>query len=777
MIRESSLSGISREGLLTPKLCIVTEWPLREGWERDFLVRSLLREGIYEQQIEWRSLLEQRPYGGTIWSLGREAIAQRTDTLRDACREAEASLFITLGDHCTNLLTGRSGIDKWQASVLHCAGKAVIPCYPMDRVSKDLSLQVWISLCARKAASELKNPTKEQTYAFLLNPPVEETLAFLRDRVRAATRVSVDIETGRGQINTVGFAISPTEAIAINVLPERLGPVSFMEVWRAITDILQSDQPKVLQNFIYETLFFSRYGIRLNSVHHDTMIAQKFLWPELEMGLDAVGRLYTDMPYWKDDGKSWNNIRDWERHYEYNCKDTVGTLRGYAGQVADLRERGLADLYYGYITKLFPAVAEMCSWGIPLSEENLKRMRAEVSGEYEKTLAALRAEAGAEALNPRSPAQVKKFLSGKGYTIPKKYDSKEKKYKESTDEKSLKKLRMKHGNDRSLDYLLRLSKLGKAHSSYLTFKYDADRRMRFSLNCHGTETGRWSGYCDPWDNGVNPQTVPGGSKGFNIKSIFEAEPGFVFLQCDLRQAESRFVAYDSADLNLMKTLEDNSRDIHSEVAAEICAAWGLNPAEEQKDKQNWKKKWRQLGKKSGHGANYSMKENTFIESCIAEMDLVLTKAEATRVLEAYHKLFPGIRRWHARLRQELQQRRYLGTPLGRVRYFYSRLDDDCYRQAYAYRPQSTIPDVTNHLMLHLLESRRLGAFEFRLLLQCHDSVLLEVPECFVPKIARECLATEHWHPRIDLPGGRLIIPTEVEVGRNWGNLDKWEGES
>lgn len=760
---------------MTPKLCIVTEWPLREGWERDFLVRSLLKEGIYEQQIEWYSILDSRPYAGIIYSIGKDALAQRSSDALEAIGRIENSLFITLGDYCTNLLTEKAGIDKWQASVLHTKGKTVIPCYSMDRVSKDLSLQVWVTLCARKAAAELKTPSKEQTYDFLLNPPLEQTLAFLEGPCRAADALSVDIETGRGQINTVGFAISRTQAIAINVLPDRLGTEAHRRLWESIRTLLEGEQPKILQNFIYETLFFSRYGIRLENVAHDTMIAQKFLWPELEMGLDAVGRLYTDMPYWKDDGKSWNNIRDWDRHYEYNCKDTVGTLRGYVGQVADLRERGLENLYNGYIKKLFPAVAEMCSWGIPLSEENLKKMRAEVSGEYEKTLTALRAEEGAASLNPRSPAQVKKYLAGKGYTIPKKYDSKEKKYKESTDEKSLKKLRMKYSEDKSLDYLLRLAKLGKAHSSYLTFSYDADKRMRFSLNCHGTETGRWSGYCDPWDNGVNPQTVPGGSKGINIKSIFETQPGSVFLQCDLRQAESRFVAYDSADLNLINTLEDSARDIHSEVAAEICIAFGMDPVVE-RAKPDWKKKWRQLGKKSGHGANYSMKENTFIESCIAEMDLVLTKAEATRVLEAYHKLFPGIHRWHATLRRELQQTRCLKTPLGRVRYFYSRLDDDCYRQAYAYRPQSTIPDVTNHLMLHLIESRKQGSFDFRLLLQCHDSVLLEVPESYVPAIAKECVATEHWHPRIDLPGGRLIIPTEVEVGRNWGNLEKYEGE-
>ena len=628
---------------------------------------------------------------------------------------------------------------------------------------KDLSLQLWVSLCCRKAAAERNSPLLiRRPHVFLLNPPLADTLAFLRDRVAHAEVVSVDIETGRGQINTVGFAVSPYETIAINVLPERLADGTYYELWQAMAGILESDRPKILQNFIYEHAYFSRYGIRLNNVRHDTMIAQKFLWTEFEMGLDAVGRMYSQMAYWKEDGKSWNNIRDWERHYEYNCKDTTGTFEGYLGQVSELRERGLSSLYSGYIQRLFPAVAEMCSSGIPVSVSNLHGVRDSVSAEYSTAVRTLQGMDGAESLNPRSPAQVKKFLQAdkRGYAVPKKYDSATKGYKESTDEKSLKKLRMKYPEDSALPLLLRIAKLGKAQSSYLNFGYDSDNRMRYSLTCGGTETMRWSGHCDPWDGGVNPQTVPGGNKGINIKTVFECTPGSTFLSCDLKQAETRFVAYHAPDPALIAVLEDPTRDIHREVAAEIFKCPLAEVTKEQ----------RQLGKKSGHGANYSMKEATFIDSCISEMDLVLSRNEANNILEAYHRLFPGIRHWHATIRRELAQTRKLTTPWGWSRQFWGRLDDDMFRQAYAFRPQSTVPYIVNQLMLHLMESRKQGAFSFNLLLQCHDSLLLEVPDRFVPAIAKECRATEHWHPKIELAGGRLIIPTSVEVGRNWGEL-------
>ncbi len=727
------------------QLLVISESML-QGWDRAFLERKFLEQGIRTEQISW-IVLEKMHFTGP------------------------GDITILLGETCLRALNKQS-IDKWQASIIRTEYGTHIPCYDMKRVNKDFTLQVWVSICAQKAARLLRGEIKEKKYDFKLNPPLEETINFLDTEIPRASAISVDIETGRGHINTVGFAISGETAIAVNVLPDRLSTASFKRLWNSITRIVESEQPKILQNFIYEHLYFSRYGIRLNSVVHDTMVANKFLWPELEMGLDSVGRIYTDIPYWKDDGKSWNNIRDWEAHYRYNCTDTVGTYQGYEGQRRDLKERGLDRLHDEYLTKLYPAIAEMCSRGIPLSPRLLGELRVKTVAEYESALRDFHSDPNARTVNPKSPAQVQKYLSAKGYQIPKKYDSKTKTYKASTDEKSLKKLRLKHTEDKSLDSLLTLSKLGKAISSYLSFTYHDDCRMRFSLNAAGTETMRFAGHCDPWDNGVNPQTVPAGNKGINVRNVFEAPPGRELLEIDLRQAESRFVAYDSADLNLIQTLEDPARDIHWEVAEKILESLGKSGIVRDSKEGKF---WRQLGKKSGHGANYSMKEATFIDSCLSEMNIVLTKPEATKILEAYHQLYPGIRRWHSALRQELCQQRRLKTPAGWERYFYGRMDDDTFRQAYAFRPQSTIPFVVNKLMLHLMELRSAGLLNFSLLLQCHDSLLLELAEGTADSVIQAAEKSDHWHPIIDLPGGRLRIPIESKVGRIWGSLKVTNG--
>jgi len=241
-----------------------------------------------------------------------------------------------------------------------------------------------------------------------------------------------------------------------------------------------------------------------------------------------------------------------------------------------------------------------------------------------------------------------------------------------------------------------------------------------------------------------------------------------FVQIDLRQAESRFVSYDSCDETLIAMLEDSTKDVHSYVAQEIMNV--LNVDRATCTAEEFKTTWRQLGKKSGHGANYSMAATTFQESCLKEMNLVLTKTDATKILEAYHTLFPGIRKWHKGIRDTVYRERCLRNPFGRVRYFYSRMDDNTFREAYAYRPQSTVPDIVNHLMLRLCEERSAGKLDFWLHLQCHDSLTLSCVPDSVERIAEFALDTTKWHPEVILPAGRLVIPTSVEVGTCLGEL-------
>jgi len=513
-----------------------------------------------------------------------------------------------------------------------------------------------------------------------------------------------------------------------------------------------------MQNGIYERTYLSRYGISVNNFRFDTMCAQKFLWPELEKGLDNVGRIYTLEPYWKDDSKvaaeagkqkDWGNIRDWPAHFAYNCRDTSNTLIAMHGQRRDLEARGMASLYDDYIAKLFPCVYEACASGVPLNTEAQTRLIAE----YEAKLTVLIKQLSIE-INPRSSKAKLKLLNDKGYSMPIKRST----GKESADELSLKKLRLKHPGDDDIRILLETAGIEKALSSYLRVKTLEDKRIRFMLDACSTETFRMSSSKDVWGGGFNIQTL-----NADAKQMIEwpVESGRVFVEFDLEQAESRFVAMDACESTLLGMLE-RKEDVHRYVAAEIF----------QKPMADITHDERQLGKKSGHGANYGMGVATFQDSCLRELDVVLDKKMATRVLESYHRVFPNLRRWHAQIRDTVYRERKLTNPAGMVRYFYSRMADETYRQAYAWRPQSYIPYITNKLMIALVEQRDVGKFDLTIHAQIHDSVLISCRPDQVKIITEFAKQTKLWQPAAMLPAGNLVIPVSGKMGRNLSRMEK-----
>jgi DNA polymerase I-like protein with 3'-5' exonuclease and polymerase domains len=730
------------------------------GWEKSLLEEKCARAGFLPKEVVY------------------ESIYPNPDTLTLRLNSYGANVIVALDEEPLRAVTGKNSIWKWHLSPLDAGveltTKKVIPSFHPDQIRKQPELGLYLELALRRAREESRSKEfNRKPQRFLLNPRIDDTLESLR-KLKDEPYLSIDIETGRGQINTVGFAWSASDAIAINVLPDNYGPANYHRLWQAIHTLLTGPSRKIYQNALYEVMCFSRYGIQTN-VWHDTMLAQKFLWPELDKGLDNVGRLYTKEPYWKDDGKvvsggksekkDWGNIRDWPAHYTYNCRDTANTFEACFNQRRDLEQRGKLALFDSYLMPLFEPVSEMCLRGLPLDV----RKRGELQETYEKEVKALSGNLSRPEINPSSPKQKLKLFKDKGYAIPKSRGS-DGKWKESTDELSLKKMLLKNPEDKDIPVLLKIAELQKALSSYLRVETNPfTGRIHFSYDLHGTETGRFACRKDPWDQGFNAQTIPKYAKEM---ISWPEDSGRFFVQCDLKQAESRFVAYDTADTNLIAALEDPKRDIHSEVAMQIVQTLGIDVSGV--SKEEFKQKWRQLGKKSGHGANYAMQEGTFIENVLKEMDLVLSKKEATAILEAYHNLFPGIRRGHRNIEKTLWNERKLSNPFGRERYFYGRMDSNTFREAYAYRPQSSIPDVTNSLMLALWAEREAERLSFWFHAQVHDSIVVSALASDIDPIAEFMLDFKVWQKEIKLAGGSLLIPTDVEVAQSLGKLKTWK---
>jgi uracil-DNA glycosylase family 4 len=751
---------ISGDGPLDAKILVITHMP---SWndkpaKRPFsdasgklLFDQFFKAGITRSRVRTESICERVPPARKYFLLdSTERDAWASDCL-DRISKLSPNVIVPVGEEALRLVTDKTGIGKWQLSILEgFQGKKVVPLHHPDYIMAVYKEIPFITFGAQRVFEQSQFPEIRRVERnFIIHPTVEQTLAWINSALDSEY-LSFDIETGAGQITCIGFATHPKEAICIPTLPKDYSSADFYRLWRGIAELLSSKSKKVAQNWIYDATYLSRYGIRVRNLYHDTMVCQKFLHPELPMGLDTIARLYTEEPYWKDEGKDWGQRANIDQLYYYNCKDAACTLEAALGQKVDLKQRNLERLFYERQMAYTASVLEMSWTGLTINQEKRSQLRDTTVAKIETLQKDLDEESVrllGDKINVRSHAEVKNLLRAAGYKLPV-IDG-----KESSDKHALLKLRLKDPESKILTPLIRISEENKKLSSFINYTHDSDNVLRYTLYNHGTESARWSSGKDPWDRGLNAQTVPA-----KLRPQFIAPLGRTFIEVDLKQAESRFVAWDGPVPKLIQMYLDGI-DIHRYVAS--------HPLLFNKPIEKITKDERQLGKKTGHAANYGMRGSTLSDSCLKEMDLVLSIHKADQMLEGYHAaLDNGVRRWQQKIQEEVRRTRKLRTPVGYERYFYDRISDDLFREAYSYKPQNVVVFVLNELMLRMYGYRNVWLHN-----QIHDALLFSVPDEEVLDALERVKDQDAWNPTLKLAGGEMRIPIDAQMGKVWKEME------
>jgi len=363
--------------------------------------------------------------------------------------------------------------------------------------------------------------------------------------------------------------------------------------------------------------------------------------------------------------------------------------------------------------------------------------------------------------NPESEQQLKVVLYGV-LKLPKRM----KKGKLTTDEEALKSL-LPHDQSGLVQCLLTLAKTGTMRSVLERIKPGEDGRIRSSFNPAGTETGRFSSSETFLVASTNLQNMPkreaAADPRFDVRQCFIPKPGHVLVEADLSGAEAWVTAACAGDLDLLERLR-SGEDIHCWTAGYIFdkPADDVTPAE------------RQLGKMARHALNYGMQWKTFQANVNAEADttgVAIEAALAKRICASYHRLHPRLETWWRDVQRRLVASGTLRTQFGRERTFFGRGAgtwlSETHREAIAFEPQSSVADLLNRGLLRWWRQHdgKLG----ELILQVHDSVVVETPEVKAPlvvKLLRRCLTEE-----ITVHGVAITIPTEVSTGTNWGAME------
>jgi DNA polymerase-1 len=507
------------------------------------------------------------------------------------------------------------------------------------------------------------------------------------------------------------------------------------------------------------------------------------LYPEFEKKLAFHQSLWTRHPFHKDDGKQFNIKRDnIIKYLQYNARDAVVTRELYdvfEKQAREIQIPGFpnwADEWlFGYALKLHDFYRRMESVGLKTNKDR----QNELIAEYVEKLRMVKMEMDSitgGGINYNSHPQIRKLL----YKKPGLEDSFEHSFglpeRKGTDEDTLVALAANNTKNpvhkRAIELLLDYRRIRKTLGTYLVAEADYDGRMRTSYRICGTETGRSStGILKP---PVRPEKIglafqtltKHGDIGPEIRSEFDADPGYSFVETDMSQAEARIVALLG---NMDKTLDLFRRkaDIHR-----LTASWifGLTP-------EQITNELRFIGKTTRHAGNYGMGKNRLMHIVNTDakkfnIKISISEWKAGIILKKFHDFEPNIVGvFHAAIEKALaDNNRVLVNPFGRYRQFFGEWGHDLFKEAYAHIPQSTVPD---HLRRAGMRAERRFAAEnidARFVIEAHDAFIALVRDEHIDRYIR-IIHEEIEQPidfsRCTISRGTLVIPAESKVGKNY----------
>jgi DNA polymerase I-like protein with 3'-5' exonuclease and polymerase domains len=143
------------------------------------------------------------------------------------------------------------------------------------------------------------------------------------------------------------------------------------------------------------------------------------------------------------------------------------------------------------------------------------------------------------------------------------------------------------------------------------------------------------------------------------------------------------------------------------------------------------------------------------------------------MLQAMASGVPAVVRWQAEVEDTVKSTRAITNAFGLRRTFFGMIDNDAIREATAFNPQSTVGQLMNFALERIYHESDL-MHELDLLLQIHDACIGQSP---IDDVQRHTeVVGQLMDISLNIKGRELIIPSDIEIGRSWGELKKpnWE---
>ncbi len=582
-----------------------------------------------------------------------------------------------------------------------------------------------------------------------------ERIKAVVEELKDARYLSLDTETDgiNGPVIGISFSANDTQGYYVPTVKSHGAQLSAEEITTLLKPLLENEFiGKVGHNIKYDLRALQQLGIYPAPVVFDTMVAAYILHAHLRsFDLDTVAQRelgYTKIAFASLAGKGASATllnAEVEKVAEYAVEDVVITYRLFEHFDKELKKNAkLNEVAQKIDFPLIEVLAAMEQRGVCIDIKHLHVLEKDLEKEITELRQKIQGFAKDE-ININSPAQLQKLLfdelklnqagirstSSGGF---------------STAAGELEKLQGAHP---IVDLILRYRELTKLQSTYvktLPLLVDATGRVHTEFSQTTAATGRLA------SNNPNLQNIPIRTEmGNKIREAFSAPIGYTFVSLDYSQIELRLIAHLSGDKKLKQAFIDG-RDIHDEVAKTMNVD-------------------RRAAKAINFGIVYGLSAFGLSQG------LKIPQQQAKEYIDRYFATYPQLKQYLDDTKKEVKDKGYVETLYGRMREIPEIHASNAIVRAAAERmainmpAQGTEADIIKLAMIEV-QNWLMKEYDHQekrpyLLLQVHDSLLLEVPNDLVDSTAKKVKEIMENVCKVSVP-----LNVDISIGHNWGRLEK-----
>jgi DNA polymerase-1 len=481
-------------------------------------------------------------------------------------------------------------------------------------------------------------------------------------------------------------------------------------------------------------------GINLDKIDHDVLIGA-FLLNSLRRDQSLQGLSRDELGL---ETRSFDNLTEDE------LISQSGQISGIIWALYDKQKTEIAKL--PKIEKLaqeiewpiIPVLAKMEETGILLDTKYLNSFSKEIDDLIDDLEHKIYKLSGQE-FNISSPAQLSEIL----FTNLKLPTDGIKKGKTtySTAASELEKLSASHPIIELISSYREVTKLKTTYVDALPKMVDSNSRLHTSFNLTIAQTGRLSS-TDP-----NLQNIPVRTDlGKRIRTAFIAGQGKTFISSDYSQFELRIAAHLSKDQDIIEQF-NNDVDVHATTAALIY----------DRNIEDVTKNMRREAKVVNFGVMYGLGPHGLAQGT------GMSYGEAKKFIDKFFEVRPKLKAYIEEVRKKAIEEGYVEDIFGRrrptpdIKSSNFAVREAAVRAAVNMPFQGSAADIMKKAMIDL--DKELEGTSAKMLLQIHDSVLVEVDEAEAQKVSK--IVTRVMENAVKLS---VKLTVDSSIAKNWGQL-------